>query len=113
MNGTYSKSLRRILTVAVGIALLAGAARVEAAWTLTLVNETGHTLTFFDVNLTPPPDRLPAGTTPNNGTFNIDPDGFNPVFAWPGSSESSPVCANLWINLKGKGHDCTRWAPKL
>ena len=31
----------------------------------------------------------------------------------PDNSESSRVCANLWIRLRGKGHDCPRWGPKL
>ena len=97
MNGIHSKSLRRILTVAVGVALFAGAARVEAAWTLTLVNETGHTLTFFDVNLSPPPSRLPAGTTSDNGTFNINPDGFNPVLAWPGGISTTGMNPNGFL----------------
>lgn len=94
MNTAHAKSLRRVLTVAIGVALLAGAARVEAAWTLTLVNETGQTITFYQVNESPPPSRLPAGTIPDDGTFNIDPDGFNTVFAWPGGISTTGSAPN-------------------
>jgi hypothetical protein len=62
--------------------MFAGALRAEAAWTLTLVNETGVTLTFYEVNSSPPPSRIPSGTVPDGGDFGIDPGGFNPVFAW-------------------------------
>jgi hypothetical protein len=66
----------------VTLVVLASAQDVFAAWTLTLRNETGQTLTFYDVNSTPPPARLPSGTVLDHETFNIDPAGFNPVFAW-------------------------------
>ncbi|MGD2111522.1 MAG: hypothetical protein PVI86_19265, partial [Phycisphaerae bacterium] len=49
---------------------------------ITLVNETAQTLTLYDVNPDPPPARFPAGTIAHEGTFDIDPDGFNPVFVW-------------------------------
>ncbi len=59
---------------------------------ITLVNETGQTLTFYAVNEDPPPSRLPSGTTPDGGTFDIDPEGYNPVLAWADG-----------INLDGTG----------
>ena len=55
-----------------------------SAWKITLANETGATLTFYEVNATPPPGRISAGTVLTGGTFNIDPTGYNPVFAWDG-----------------------------
>lgn len=81
MNTAHAKSLRRVWTVALAIALFAGGARVEAVWTLTLINETGQTLTFYQVNEDPPPARLPADMIPNGAGFDIDPDGFNGVVA--------------------------------
>lgn len=59
-----------------------GNANAVEPWSLGLSNETGVTLTFYDVNATPPPSRLPAGTVTNLGTGNVDPDGYNPVYAW-------------------------------
>jgi len=50
---------------------------------ITLVNETGVTLTFYAVNESPPPSRLPSGTTATGSTFDIDPEGYNPVLAYP------------------------------
>ena len=70
------------LFLAFCVVILSTAEEAIAAWTITLHNETGQTLTFYDVNTIPPPSRLPAGTVPNSGTFNIDPAGFNTVFAW-------------------------------
>ncbi len=52
------------------------------AWTVTLVNQTGQTLTFYEVNPNPPPARVPKGSVPDAGSFAIDPDGYNPAFAW-------------------------------
>ena len=83
-----------MLIVAIGVATSAGALRVEAAWTLTLMNRTGETLTFFDVNATPPPARLPSGTVPDGGTFSIDPAGFNPVFAWTAGISTTGTAPN-------------------
>ena len=74
------------LSLALGLAILwtAEKAVADPGWTLTLRNETGQTLTFYDVNPNPPPARPPAGTVSNNGTFSIDLEGFNTVFAWDG-----------------------------
>ena len=82
MGAARARISRRVLAVTIGVAIHAGSLRAEAAWTLTLVNETGTTLTFYDVNESPPPSRLPTDTIPDGGTLGIDPDGNNPVFAW-------------------------------
>ena len=73
-----------LTAIVLGVVLLTNHSSTMAApWNLRLVNQTGVTLTFYEVNDTPPPARLPDGTIVNNGHFDIDPDGFNPVFAWP------------------------------
>ncbi|UCE62164.1 MAG: hypothetical protein JSU63_10730 [Phycisphaerales bacterium] len=82
MSATNARNWRRMLTGAVGVAMFAGTPRVEAAWTLKLANGTGETLAFYDVNESPPPSRLQAGTVLFGGVRIIDPEGYNPVFAW-------------------------------
>lgn len=62
--------------------MIGGIESAQAAWTVTLLNRTGQTLTYYEVNLTPPPQRVSAGTVAHGATFSIDPDGFNPVFAF-------------------------------
>lgn len=84
MGRRHTRIRRMTLAVAIGVAMPAGALRVEAAWTISLTNETGRVLTSYEVNPSPPPARLPADTVPDGGNFNIDPAGFNPVFAWDG-----------------------------
>ena len=73
-----------LIALMVAGVILAGTDDASAAepWSLRLVNETGVSLTFYDVNSTPPPSRLPAGTLANLGIANLDTAGFNPVYAW-------------------------------
>ena len=74
--------MRVLLAFGVVILMTTEKAIADPEWTITLLNETGVTLTFYDVNESPPPPRVPAGTIANGTTFNIDPTGFDPVFAW-------------------------------
>ncbi len=69
-------------------------ANADPAWTITLTNGTGHTLTFYEVNATPPPARLPSSTVADGGTVTIDPDGYNPVFAWAGGISMTGTAPN-------------------
>lgn len=84
MRTTLGRIDGKALALGLCGAMLVGAHSTVAmaAWTITLVNNTGKMLTFYDVNQTPPPGRLPAGTVPDGGNIKIDPAGFNPVFAW-------------------------------
>lgn len=70
------------LSLALTIALIINGGQACGAWTVTLCNQTGRTLTFYDVNETPPPSRLPSTVIGSGATFSVDPEGFNPVFAW-------------------------------
>lgn len=97
MSRTHARIRRTMLTSAIGVAMFAGAPRVEAAWTLTLVNRTGETLTFYDVNESPPPSRVSAGTVPDGGTFSIDPEGYNPVFAWTAGISTAGTAPNGFL----------------
>ena len=75
----------RVLAITLGIATLAFSRGAEAAWTITLVNETGIALTYYDLIIPEPPTppmRLPSGTVAVGGRFNIDPTAVNPVYAW-------------------------------
>jgi hypothetical protein len=92
----------RVLALALSGVMLVGfnSTAAMAAWTITLANETGETLTFYNVNETPPPSRLPAGTIPDGGSFTIDPEGFNPVFAWDAGISMTGTDPNgLYIGL--------------
>ncbi len=94
MGRAHARIRRMTLTAAIGVAMSAGALRVEAAWTITLTNATGKALTSYEVNTSPPPARLPADTVPHAGTFNIDPAGFNAVFVWDGGISLTGMDAN-------------------
>ncbi|MGD2108564.1 MAG: hypothetical protein PVI86_04140 [Phycisphaerae bacterium] len=91
------------LALAVGGAMLvySNTSVSIAAWKITLVNQTGHELTVYEVNPNPPPARVPGGTVPDGGSVAIDPDGFNPVmFAWDaGISKTGTAPNGLYIGL--------------
>ena len=78
-------------------------------WSLRLINETGVTLTFYDVNPSPPPSRIPAGTVPNNEALSIDPAGYNVVFAWDGGINMTGADPNGFFI----GHALTDDPPRL
>ena len=93
----------KALALALGGVMLVGSnsAVAAGAWTITLVNQTGQTLTVYDVKPNPPPARVPAGTVADGGSFAIDPDGFNPVMlAWDaGISKTGTAPNGLYIGL--------------
>lgn len=102
--GRRGRTDRRLLLPILGVVLLAGSNNAPAAWTLTLVNQTGRTLTFFDVNASPPPSRLQGGTLSNGGNSAIDPTGFNPVLAWEAGVSLTGTNANgffIGLDLAG------------
>lgn len=90
----------RGLALVLGLATLVSADRAFAAWTITLVNDTGHLLTSYEVNPTPPPARLPAGGVAIGGTLSIDPGGLNPVLAWDSGISLTGMAPNgFYIGL--------------
>jgi len=90
------------LVLALSGVLLAGSNSTVAmaAWTVTLVNQTGQNLTFYEVNANPTPSRLPAGSVPDGASFAIDPDGYNPAFSWDaGISKTGTDPNGFYIQL--------------
>ena len=100
-----------LIVLLLGGAMLPNTGDATAAepWSLRFINETGVSLTFYDVNPTPPPTRLPAGTLANLGIANLDTAGFNPVYAWDAGISMTGTDPNgLYI-----GHALTDDPPLL